>query len=354
MLHLTWEKDFFLLAEYFINKAGGAHLVRSARCAAISAELQQVLSTWKLSERALHCILSPEVTFSYTARIEVPSGLEEIIPTLITLEAEKTIPFPLQDIVWDARFSFLEKEIIEVTYVGIEREELESFCYKVSEAGLEIEEITTQEGFQFSAPCLVVTRVQHQQKRGLQALAALIIFSLLVSCFYLSHEAARIKILTAQAALLLHQEKKTSNESTQTIAAARALKKRGAFLLSLVQARVAWPELLSELHQTLPLRYIWITKLAPIFEEATHTKHKSAHPLITSLEIEGLYLENPHQAAVVDEWVHKLKESSLFAIKEKRDEEIITLRCTPDNKAYAYPYKLNLRLKRPLTSYTSE
>ncbi len=301
--------------------------------------------------------------FYYTTKIEVPSGLEEIIPVLAGLEAQKTIPFSLEEVVWNYRVSpTLEKETFEITYTVANTKSLESFYHEAVAA--EIEGTIFVSNDELLPPSLVAARLQRQQKRHWRALAALLFFSLLVSFFYLSHETERTKILAAQASLLLYQEKKETVESTQALAAARALKKRGSFLLSLVQARAAWPELLNELHQAQPPRYLWITKLSPVFEEPPHTKNKSTHSnpkevefrknSITALEIEGLYLENPHQAAVVDEWAHNLKKSALFALQEKRDEEIITLRCTPDNTAYAYPFKLSLPLKRSLAVYTSE
>ncbi|MBX9742821.1 MAG: hypothetical protein K2W99_04705 [Chthoniobacterales bacterium] len=302
-------------------------------------------------------------TFSYQATIECPSGLEEIAPTLIELEVEKIIPFPLEEVLWNYDYSFSpEEESLEVTYIATNKKSLESSYHEALATGSEEALIASCASYGLFPPSFIESRWEHQRHGYWKLLAVAINFFLLSCCFYYSEQTARLKAAIAQHALFLHQEKKSLEESSHLIETLRALKKEGASLVHLAQEQTLWPALLKELHQKLPPRFLWITELSPVFEKQSLHKTGSslkkdsppleqeefANGIIKALSIEGLYLENPRQAAVIDDWIDNLKKSPLFALKDKKEEEIIILRSLPDNTAYAYPFKLLLPLSSGL------
>lgn len=304
--------------------------------------------------------------FFYTTNIEVPSGLQDIIPTLVALEAEKTIPFPLEAIVWNYRISPSEKkETFEVTYVAAHKEDLESSYHAALATGTTLETLcmNSDNDFELLAPSCIAARSQQLQQRFVEHVTALFSLLLVLCFFYLHYERGVANKAIAQASLLLEEEKKSAAASKEILTAAHELKKEATFLTNLVHERTAWIELLNELHQKLPPRYLWITQLSPIFEEkASSSRAKtrsSSSPkedtsnTIVGLAIEGLFMENPHQDRTVDEWVENLKTSPLFDMKEKKKEDIVALWTMPDHTAYAYPFKLHLPLKQPLRDPTA-
>ncbi len=155
------------------------------------------------------------------------------------------------------------------------------------------------------------------------------------------------------------------------------LKKLVAPFTDVVVQRQYWPELIQELHEQLPERYIWITKLELLTgvdgkqetvtgalldklqtssAKATTTKAPSrakkdaiADEAVAGKEgvgdkirITGLYLDNPRTTAVVQNFVQKLKESEFF-------ENVENPRTTqPDNSAWAFSFEINADLKKPL------
>jgi hypothetical protein len=140
-------------------------------------------------------------------------------------------------------------------------------------------------------------------------------------------------------------------------------------LLIASRERSAWTEILEDLADKIPNRYIWITQLKPVIgtlapkEEPampvkgapapTPTPHASA---ITAIEVNGLYLDNPPNekgALVIDEFYDNLEASSsnvssAFSIGKDKSK-IITQRTTPTGENWAYGYTLILPLKQPIT-----
>ena len=61
------------------------------------------------------------------------------------------------------------------------------------------------------------------------------------------------------------------------------------------------------------------------------------------LLLKGLYLWNPRQALVVDDFVAKLKESEMYEVDEKNLK-----RSVPNDQEWAYGYEIPLILKNPI------
>ena len=139
--------------------------------------------------------------------------------------------------------------------------------------------------------------------------------------------------------------------------------------------RSAWTEILEELADKIPQRFIWITQLKPIIgtltppeDSAKPAAPKGAPtpapqppvPAITGVEVSGLYLDNPPNekgALVIDDFYDKLKSAADHAAGEKivypfsmggDKSKIITQRTTPTGENWAYGYTLVLPLAQPI------
>ena len=140
-----------------------------------------------------------------------------------------------------------------------------------------------------------------------------------------------------------------------------AMKKSEDDILALIAARDAYPSVLKELNDRVPERYLWITEIEP----SGDTTQKGARPAqpgtqtvvdipVKLLKVKGLYLDNPQQAAVVDEFVANLQKSTgTFAVEEKEKSKVIKQRGNPTGEYWAYPYSLWIPLRSPITPLTS-
>ena len=121
-------------------------------------------------------------------------------------------------------------------------------------------------------------------------------------------------------------------------------------LLSVVSLREAYPRILIELSVKVPERYLWITEIQPsgdIPQKGVSTKGNDGS--VKALLIKGLYLDNPKQASVIDDFVTSLQSSDVFAVEEKEKSKIITQRGSPNGEFWAYPFSLKIPLRNPIT-----
>lgn len=181
-----------------------------------------------------------------------------------------------------------------------------------------------------------------------------------------------------------------ANQIDQALAAQKATEAVAAPVLTAVAERNIWARLIDELGAKLPPDFIWITKMTPLsggtpvsFGEAAPTGRTSAaaappaarqpqrpasaaagnqakpNPAaapaappvagIDAIEIQGLYLENPKAATVIDDFVKNLQTSELFAIPPGNDAaKVVTQRSTPNAETWAYGYTIVLPLKNPI------
>jgi len=121
-------------------------------------------------------------------------------------------------------------------------------------------------------------------------------------------------------------------------------------LLSAVSLREAYPRILIELSVKVPERYLWITEIQPagdIPQRGVATKNNDGS--VKTLQVKGLYLDNPKQASVIDDFVTSLQSSDVFAVEEKEKSKIITQRGSPNGEFWAYPFSLKIPLRNPIT-----
>src|SRR5438132_2835366 len=183
---------------------------------------------------------------------------------------------------------------------------------------------------------------------------------------------------------LAAQVKAQSTEALQpkndTMRAAEArldkLKKQAASLdtvatplITAINDRNFWPQILDDLNSRLPEADIWITELAAtsggkvlgagerrIVESAAPSAAATspapatgaAGPAIDGIMVRGLYLYNPKQQEIVLDYFRNLANSPFFTIDPKTPERVIKSNSVPNDAERAFPYELQLTLRKPV------
>lgn len=135
-------------------------------------------------------------------------------------------------------------------------------------------------------------------------------------------------------------------------------------LIAAVNDRNFWPQILEELNARLPEADIWITELAatsggkplglPDKRAAEPTAHAApgkggaAAKSIDGILVRGLYLYNHKQQEIVVDYLRNLAKSSLFVVDPKTPERVIKSNSVPNDMEWAFPYELQLTLKKPV------
>jgi type IV pilus assembly protein PilM len=143
-------------------------------------------------------------------------------------------------------------------------------------------------------------------------------------------------------------------------------------LIAAVNDRNFWPQILEELNSRLPESDIWITELAATSGgkllgapekragEAAPTPAPTTPPaakgktaaaggnVIDGINVRGLYLYNPKQQEIVVDYLRNLASSPLFAVNAKTPERFIKSNSVPNESDWAFPYELQLTLKKPV------
>jgi type IV pilus assembly protein PilM len=138
-------------------------------------------------------------------------------------------------------------------------------------------------------------------------------------------------------------------------------------LISAVDERNFWLEILDDLNDRIPQEDIWITELIPMsggkaigVEEKRVTEMtpsplpvrsarkpaEATGPAIDAIVLRGLYLFNPKQEQVVVDYFKNLVNSGYFAI-DPREQARVIKSSLPNNTEWAYPYELHLDLRTP-------
>ncbi len=135
-------------------------------------------------------------------------------------------------------------------------------------------------------------------------------------------------------------------------------------LITAINDRNFWPEILEDLNARLPKEDIWITELITmsggkaigVNEQRTMeitpnpVSPASARPsgsAIDGIFVRGLYLLNPKQEQVVADYFRNLVGSRFFAIDPNNQARTIKP-STPTSTEWAFPYELRLDLRNPV------
>jgi Tfp pilus assembly protein PilN len=183
-----------------------------------------------------------------------------------------------------------------------------------------------------------------------------------------------------RAAQMTAQSTEALQQKNDTMRAAEArldkLKKQAASLdsvatplITAINDRNFWPQILDDLNSRLPEADIWITELAAtsggkvlgagekrIVESAAPSAAATspapatgaAGPAIDGIMVRGLYLYNPKQQEIVLDYFRNLANSPFFTIDPKTPERVIKSNSVPNDTDWAFPYELQLTLRKPM------
>jgi type IV pilus assembly protein PilM len=150
-----------------------------------------------------------------------------------------------------------------------------------------------------------------------------------------------------------------------------ALDKTATPLISAVNDRGFWVELLDDLNTRLPPEEIWITELIPLSAgkpvgvdekrmaeiaanpivatppATSTTKAAGSGPAVDAILVRGLYMFNPKQEQVVVDFFQKLVGSPYFTVSPA-DQSRVIKSTIPTNTEWAFPYELRLELRKSL------
>lgn len=142
-----------------------------------------------------------------------------------------------------------------------------------------------------------------------------------------------------------------------------ATQETAAPYLQAVADREFWVRVIDDLNARLPAEFIWITLMEPYgltadgktaavvtTGDTTSSADLSGKGGIVGIRVKGLYLDNPKQANVIDEFLKNLSESPYLELNLANRSEVNPVRSTPNDTEWAYPYELRLKLKKPISA----
>src|SRR5947207_2851098 len=221
-------------------------------------------------------------------------------------------------------------------------------------------------------PASVVRRQELDRRRPFFiAAAACVVLAMLGWSFYYTR-AAQVTRETAE----LIQQKNASMRGAE--AQLDKLKKQitsldsiATPLITAVNDRDFWPQILDDLNSRLPEADIWITELgatsggkllgagekragetAPVpLQPASGAAAKNVAAGAKSIDgilVRGLYLYNPKQQEIVVDYLRNLASSPFFVVDPKTPERAIKSNSVPNDTEWAFPYELQLTLRKPV------
>jgi Tfp pilus assembly protein PilN len=222
-------------------------------------------------------------------------------------------------------------------------------------------------------PASVVRRQELEKRRPFFiAAAACILLALLGWSAYYTR-AAQVAQQTAQA---LSQKNDSMHVAEARLDKLKkqitALDNVATPLITAVNDRNFWPQILEDLNARLPEADIWITELAATSGgkllgapekragETAPTPPPTAPPgstsktaaaagkLIDGIIVRGLYLYNPKQQEIVVDYLRNLAKSPFFVVNPKTPERVIKSNSVPNDTEWAFPYELQLPLRTPV------
>jgi len=219
-------------------------------------------------------------------------------------------------------------------------------------------------------PATVVRRQDLEKRRPFfMAAAACILLALLGWSAYYTR-AAQVAQQTAET---LRQKNDTMRVAEGQLDKLKkeitALDNTATPLITAVNDRNFWPQLLEQLNSRLPESDIWITELAATsggkllgVSEKRAAESASTPPpapggptaksptaaTIDGLNVRGLYLWNPKQQEIVVDYLRNLANSPLFAVDAKTPERFIKSNSVPNDTEWAFPFELQLTLRTPV------
>lgn len=250
---------------------------------------------------------------------------------------------------------------------GVDGESLSRSAHLLGECvGLALRELAGEcpVAISLKAPSLEQAAADQRRRPFLVAAAAGLVGAIGLLGLYYHSAAGSLARINADIQASIAPLEQISQQISQLNDEKARLLKDGADLAAAPLLRAGWVEIINELNQRLPEKFIWVTRLSPhpavpgfalgdgdrTPQPATAGGETSAssEPQITGLEIEGLYLENEAEAGVVDQFLQSLAESTLFAITPENKDSIVEVRAAQSGSHWGYEYKMIVPLKRPI------
>src|SRR6266436_568586 len=221
-------------------------------------------------------------------------------------------------------------------------------------------------------PASVVRRQELEKRRPFFiAAAACILLALLGWSAYYTR-AANVAQQTAQT---MRQKNDTMHVAEAQLDKLKkqitALDNVATPLIAAVNDRNFWPEILEDLNARLPEADIWITELAatsggkllgapekragettpaptPTVAGSPAKGGAAAGKVIDGIIVRGLYLYNSKQQEIVVDYLRNLAKSPFFTIDARTPERVIKSNSVPNDTDWAFPYELQLVLRKPV------
>ena len=243
--------------------------------------------------------------------------------------------------------------------------------------GLALRSVTTCPMELTLLPASVVRRKELEKRRPffIAATACFMLALLGWSAYYT--QAAKV---TRQSTEVLQQKNNTMRAAETRLDKLKkdvaSLDSIATPLITAVNDRNFWPEILEDLNSRLPESDIWIAELAATSGEKVlgtaekRTAEKAPTPVpapeaspagrsktktpstsgsaIDGILVRGLYLYNPKQQEIVLDYFRNLAASPFFTIDPKTPERVIKSNSVPNDTEWAFPYELQLTLRKPV------
>jgi len=188
--------------------------------------------------------------------------------------------------------------------------------------------------------------------------AAAIVIATLGAWYLFANYATKVTVQKTEEITQLSKQASAVAEKLRSLEKKQdEIRKTSGELLTLVMLREAYPKIIAELAAKVPKRFLWITEIQPAVESPSKNPvrnavekgaEKGAENSVKAVIVKGLYLDNPKQASVIDDFVTSLQSSELFVVEEKDMTKIITQRGSPSGEYWAYPFALRIPLRAPI------
>ncbi len=167
-------------------------------------------------------------------------------------------------------------------------------------------------------------------------LGAAIIFLLALACWYgyALNATSVTRDEIAKLTTAIEEESLIASRMDTLRSALETADQTESQLLNLIQLRNAYPAILADLSAKTPERFLWMTEIHPL-SSTPSSKEGDSEPretIVKAIAVKGLYLDNPRQAAVIDDFVTALESSDVFVVEEKEKSKIITQRGSPSGE----------------------
>jgi type IV pilus assembly protein PilM len=238
--------------------------------------------------------------------------------------------------------------------------------------GLALRSVTTCPMQLNLLPARVVQRQDLEKRRPffIAAAACLLVALLAWSAYYT--RASQVALQTAQ---MMRQKNEAMHVAEGQLDKVKkqitALDNVATPLITAVNDRNFWPQIIEDLNTRLPESDIWITELAATSAgkvlglppekragetaatpsttaAATGANTAAGGKAIDGILVRGLYLYNPKQQEIVVDYLRNLAKSPFFAIDARTPERVIKSNSVPNDSEWAFPYELQLTLRKPV------